>query len=366
MTVDFAATKSQYDLATYVESQGNVLRQSGSVMKCLCPFHDEKTPSFVIDEGHWRCYGACNCGGDIFDFVTMSLHGSVDRSRESALEAYNVIVGGQPTPAFHKREAIPTVDKPMPTMEQIVSFYRGFNLALPYFEGRSVSESVARQKMLGATMDYSNAYTFEDGTKQYFTCKRYIIPHLRGGEVRNWNARRDDIDATERLDMVDSKLIDRIMDDMIKQSKGKLTTRDIGQAEVTKALFGDKYKQAWGGKTTVFNGDVLVSDGKLAQVSYVLISEGEICTLSLETLGFRAVASKVNHVVDLKQAFSQVTMPMIIAQNDGPGVAYAQQMRDHLGRGRIITPPSGFKDANDVAVAGQALNWLAGYGIEPK
>ncbi len=47
------------------------LRKSGRIYKALCPFHQEKTPSFVVypDTGTWRCFGACGTGGDIFAFV---------------------------------------------------------------------------------------------------------------------------------------------------------------------------------------------------------------------------------------------------------------------------------------------------------
>ncbi|MEL7675846.1 MAG: DNA primase, partial [Chloroflexota bacterium] len=39
--------------------------------KALCPFHHERTPSFVVfpDTQTWRCFGACGIGGDVFSFV---------------------------------------------------------------------------------------------------------------------------------------------------------------------------------------------------------------------------------------------------------------------------------------------------------
>ncbi len=47
------------------------LKRSGRSYKGLCPFHAEKTSSFVVfpDSGAWRCFGACATGGDVFDFV---------------------------------------------------------------------------------------------------------------------------------------------------------------------------------------------------------------------------------------------------------------------------------------------------------
>lgn len=45
------------------------LKKQGSRWVGLCPFHQEKTPSFgVNDEGLWYCFG-CGTGGDIFKFV---------------------------------------------------------------------------------------------------------------------------------------------------------------------------------------------------------------------------------------------------------------------------------------------------------
>lgn len=48
-----------------------VLRKNGNHLTGLCPFHEEKTPSFVIyeDQNRFHCFGACNQGGDAIDFV---------------------------------------------------------------------------------------------------------------------------------------------------------------------------------------------------------------------------------------------------------------------------------------------------------
>ncbi|MGC8838102.1 MAG: DNA primase [Anaerolineae bacterium] len=47
------------------------LKKAGRNYKGLCPFHSEKTPSFVVfpETGTWHCFGACGTGGDLFTFI---------------------------------------------------------------------------------------------------------------------------------------------------------------------------------------------------------------------------------------------------------------------------------------------------------
>lgn len=48
------------------------LRRAGAAFKGLCPFHEEKTPSFIVNPARqiFKCFG-CGAGGDVFKFVQM-------------------------------------------------------------------------------------------------------------------------------------------------------------------------------------------------------------------------------------------------------------------------------------------------------
>ncbi len=62
--------RSRIDLADLIGSYGVDLHRAGSNYKACCPFHNEKTPSFIVspDKGYYHCFG-CGERGDIFNFV---------------------------------------------------------------------------------------------------------------------------------------------------------------------------------------------------------------------------------------------------------------------------------------------------------
>ncbi len=60
--------RARVDLAELI-GQTVRLTKSGQRFRGLCPFHDEKTPSFYVDpaRGFWHCFG-CGAGGDLYAF----------------------------------------------------------------------------------------------------------------------------------------------------------------------------------------------------------------------------------------------------------------------------------------------------------
>ena len=63
------------------------LNRAGSSYKALCPFHDENTPSFILNKGdsHYHCYG-CGAHGDAIQFL-------MDYQQMSFIEAVETLAG---------------------------------------------------------------------------------------------------------------------------------------------------------------------------------------------------------------------------------------------------------------------------------
>ena len=63
--------KTEISLERLAEARGVVLRRRGDELMGLCPFHEDHSPSLVINTAKnvWNCLGACQTGGSVIDWV---------------------------------------------------------------------------------------------------------------------------------------------------------------------------------------------------------------------------------------------------------------------------------------------------------
>ena len=72
---DIAAIREKVRIEDVVGDYVQLRRAGADSLKGLCPFHDEKTPSFHVrpNHGHFHCFG-CGEGGDVYAFIQKIEH----------------------------------------------------------------------------------------------------------------------------------------------------------------------------------------------------------------------------------------------------------------------------------------------------
>ena len=93
-----------------VISEQVALKKMGNSWKGLCPFHNEKTPSFNVraEPPIFHCFG-CGAGGDVFKFVMLHERVSFPEAVESLARRYGIAVperGGEIGPDRKEREEV--------------------------------------------------------------------------------------------------------------------------------------------------------------------------------------------------------------------------------------------------------------------
>jgi DNA primase len=101
-----------------VVSENVQLKKSGRTWKALCPFHQEKTPSFTVnpDRQIFKCFG-CGEGGDVFRFL-------MEVEKLSFREAAEVLAGAASIPLPQSGWSGPEEQSVYPALEWASSFYR--------------------------------------------------------------------------------------------------------------------------------------------------------------------------------------------------------------------------------------------------
>ena len=130
------------------------LQRTGAAHKALCPFHDEKSPSFVINRGdsHYHCFG-CGAHGDAIQFLMTHLKMSFIEAVESLADRFHVQL--EEVKGDKQPKGPPKADL-KDAMERACQFYQFYLLhsleghaALDYLYSRGITLDFIQQFQLG-------------------------------------------------------------------------------------------------------------------------------------------------------------------------------------------------------------------------
>ncbi len=130
------------------------LKKRGRNHVARCPFHNEKTPSFNVNEEKqiFMCFG-CGVGGDVFKFIMQIEHLAFPEAVRFLAERYGVSL---PEPAGPHEAGGTDTDQLRKAMTEAATFYHRVLLeheearaALKYLEGRGVTRQTIDRFGLG-------------------------------------------------------------------------------------------------------------------------------------------------------------------------------------------------------------------------
>lgn len=144
--------KSSVDIVSVIEKRVD-LKPSGRNYVGLCPFHDEKTPSFTVNQEKqfFYCFG-CGTGGNVINFIMRS----ENLSFPEAL-VYLARKSGIPVPSLSpQQQKIEEKKDRLRKINHLAAQYYYRNLrgsfgktAREYLKGRSIDKALAREFFLG-------------------------------------------------------------------------------------------------------------------------------------------------------------------------------------------------------------------------
>jgi DNA primase len=144
-----------------VEVAGNYLsmKRAGSNFKALCPFHSEKTPSFVISPQKqiYHCFG-CNEGGNVFSFIQKEENLSFIEAVKFLAKRANIEIKDEysSSPAYKEKEKLIEMNKI--ALEFFYSCLPKSEIAVAYAKKRNMTREIVDEFKLGFAPSGSHLY----------------------------------------------------------------------------------------------------------------------------------------------------------------------------------------------------------------
>lgn len=291
-----------------------VLKKTGSNHKGVCPFHNEKTPSFVVSETKqiFTCFG-CGATGDVIAFVeryhNLDFHGAV----EKLAGEHGIQIKDSGFESEGKRALLYDINR-----EAAAFFYRSFknkaNPAYSYMKKRGIDDDILRKFGIGyadSQWDSLYQYFMEKGTSVELLLELGLVSLSKGKYY--------------------DKYRDRVMFPIIN-TRGKVIGfggRAIGDG--TPKYLNSGESSVFLKKNNLYGLNLTRQD--ISKENYAILVEGYMDVISLYQHGIRNVSASLGTALTESQAamLKRYTDHIILAYDaDTAGQAAALRGLDIL------------------------------------
>lgn len=194
--IDHATIEKIKDAANIVEvvSEFVTLRKSGANYKGLCPFHDEKTPSFYVSpsRGMCHCFG-CGKGGNSVSFIMEHEQMTYPEALRWLANKYHIEIQERELTDEEKREQGER-ESMFIVNEWAAQYFKdilhnnvdGIAVGMQYFRSRGFRDDIINKFQLGYDLSDRHAFAraaLSKGYKEEFLLKTGICYKTEHGEL---------------------------------------------------------------------------------------------------------------------------------------------------------------------------------------
>ena len=350
------AVKSAAEILPLVEDYVR-LRKAGGTYKGLCPFHQEKTPSFTVSpaRGTFKCFG-CGEGGDAISFVEKMEQVDFVGAIESLGKRFGV--------ELEYEESSPEADRERrrkerlgQVLERAASFYERLlrdselgAFARDYLASRDLGEEVCKQFRLGYAP--GGPTLTRRAIQEGYTEEELLAAGLANRRGNDYFARRLLFPLTDARGNVRGFQARKLYDD------------DPLQAKYVNSAESDVFKK----------GDLLygldTARQAIAKQDRAVVVEGNTDVLALRQAGFEPVVASMGTALTERQLreLNRLTKRLFLCFDaDAAGqdaTLRGMDLADKLGFNiQVVSLPAGTDPADDPAGFERRLETSVSYPV---
>ena len=281
---DAEQIKSRLDIIDVVKEY-IPLKQMGSNWRANCPFHQEKSPSFMVSKEKqiWHCFG-CNQGGDVISFVQQYEGLEFPEALRLLADRAGVVLqtsGQQTGPSSGEKSLLWQLNE----------------IACQQWQKNLWSDNLAAKK----TLDYLHNRGLQDSTiKQWGLGLSLEAWDDLSATLRTSGHRDQDLVQAGLVQQKDSRIFDRFRSRLmfpIRDVQGKIagfTARTLAGIAFDQEDFGGKYINS--PQTAVYNKSSILYGLDLAksavkQLDYIIVVEGNMDVIMSHQAGIKNVVA---------------------------------------------------------------------------